>query len=217
MPAMRRTRPVLALLALACLLPACSSMYYSTMGKFGVDKREILVDRVQDGREDQQAAKEQFQDALAAFKAATGFQGGKLEDTYDSLSRELDRCEDRAGAVTSRIRSIEDVADHLFSEWKAEIGTYDSADLRAKSEQMLADTQQRYAGLLVAMKKAEKSMQPVLKAFRDQVLFLKHNLNAQAIASLQGNVTEIEGDIAKLVKDMEASIAEADDFIATLG
>jgi hypothetical protein len=32
------------------------------------------------------------------------------------------------------------------------------------------------------MLKAEQKIQPVLGAFRDQVLFLKHNLNANAIA-----------------------------------
>jgi hypothetical protein len=57
----------------------------------------------------------------------------------------------------------------------------------------------------------------VLAGFRDQVLFLKHNLNAKAIASLQSNVLAIEDDIAVLIRDMEASIKEADEFIHTLG
>ena len=60
-------------------------------------------------------------------------------------------------------------------------------------------------------------MAPPLAAFRDQVTFLKHNLNAQAIASLETQVVSIETDVKKLVADMEASIAEADSFIKTLG
>jgi hypothetical protein len=56
-------------------------------------------------------------------------------------------------------------------------------------------------------------MDPVLKRFNDQVLYLKHNLNAQAIASLQTTAAGIDTDVSALIKDMEASIAEADDFI----
>jgi hypothetical protein len=66
------------------------------------------------------------------------------------------------------------------------------------------------------MKRAEKKIAPVLSAFRDQVLFLKHNLNAQAVASLQGELVSIESDVASLIREMEASINEADSFIQSL-
>jgi len=207
------------LFALVALLlsAACSSVYYSTLESFGVAKREVLAERVADGREDQQEAREQFESALEAFKSVTDFQGGSLEAVHGKLSRELDRCEESAATVTRRIASIEDVARHLFEEWEQETQAYQSAALRRQSEELLADTQRRYAGLLDAMRRAEQSMQPVLAAFRDHVLFLKHNLNAQAVAALVGSDAEIEGDVARLVQDMEASIAEADAFIAALG
>jgi ElaB/YqjD/DUF883 family membrane-anchored ribosome-binding protein len=215
LPLARRLRPA-ALLALL-LLAACSSAYYSVMEGFGVEKREILKDRVLEGRDDQQEAKDQFQTTLDAFKAATGFDGGNLEDTYDDLKRELSRCEDRAEAVTDNIASIERVANDLFTEWEAEAEAYSSEDLRARSHGLLTDTRQRYGQLMDAMRRSESKMEPVLAGFRDQVLFLKHNLNAKAIASLQSNVLAIEDDIAVLIRDMEASIKEADEFIHTLG
>jgi hypothetical protein len=59
-------------------------------------------------------------------------------------------------------------------------------------------------------------MQPVLNTFQDQVLFLKHNLNARAVASLREEFGAIENDIVALIKDMEASIAKADEFIEDL-
>ena len=210
------SRRTLGLLAMA-LLAACSSVYYKTLETFGVEKRDILVDRIEEGRDAQQDAKQEFLSALQAFKATTGFDGGGLEATYDRLDGRLKDCETRAGGVRGRIEAIEDVAGDLFSEWKQEAAQYSSPDLRAQSEKMLADTRQRYGALLAAMKKAEATMDPVLDAFRDQVLFLKHNLNAQAIASLAGNVAAIEDDVARLVRDMEASIAEADAFIKAMG
>ena len=209
---LRRT----ALLTLA-LLPACSSAYYKTMEAFGFEKRDILVDRIENGRDAQQDAKTEFQSALQAFKSATGFEGGDLEALHDKLDTRLNECEASANNVHGRIESIEGVAGDLFAEWKEEVSTYSDPKLREQSEELLAETKQRYDSLLAAMKRAEGTMAPVLAAFRDQVLFLKHNLNAQAIASLAGNVAAIEDDVARLVEEMEASIEEADDFIESMG
>ena len=59
-------------------------------------------------------------------------------------------------------------------------------------------------------------MDPVLAKFKDQVLFLKHNLNAQAISSLKGELVSVEGNVELLIKELNASIKEADAFIATI-
>ena len=86
-------------------------------------------------------------------------------------------------------------------------------DLRQRSEAELNDTKVRYEKLIGVMKAAAGKMDPVLARFKDQVLFLKHNLNAAAIASLSTTAAGIDNDVSKLIKDMEASIAEADTFV----
>lgn len=191
-------------------------IYVGGMEKLGKEKRDILARRVADGREDQQEAKEQFQTTLEAFQELTGFDGGELEKVYNKLNREYERSEARAERVSERIDGIERVAKAMFNEWGQEISEIGSADLRSKSRALLDDTKDRYSRLIAAMKQAEAKMQPVLGAFRDQVLFLKHNLNAQAIQSLSEVVLEIDDDVAALVADIEASIAEADEFVAAL-
>jgi len=211
-----RVRPIAAAGLGLALLAGCSSTYYSVMETFGVEKREILKDRVGEGRTDQEEAKKQFTSTLEAFKAASGFEGGDLERLYEKLSGELDRCEVRAADVRDGIDSIQDVATELFDEWKREEGKYTDPKLREKSQALLAQTRERYGELIAAMHKSEKAMDPVLAAFNDQVLFLKHNLNAAAVSSLYANVAAIESDVVQLVRDMEASIAEADEFIKTL-
>jgi hypothetical protein len=80
----------------------------------------------------------------------------------------------------------------------------------------MIETKDRYADLISAMRRAEVKMEPVLQSFGDQVLFLKHNLNAKAITSLQGSLASIESDVGILIRDMETSIAEADAFIASM-
>jgi predicted nuclease with TOPRIM domain len=191
-------------------------MYYAGMEKFGREKRDILAKRVAAGREDQEKAKEQFQTTLQAFQELTGFDGGDLEKVYNKLNKELERSENRAGQVRERINGIERVARDLFAEWDQEIDKMSSSDLRSRSRALREETESRYKQLIAKMRQAESKMDPVLAAFRDQVLFLKHNLNARAIQSLGDTALAIDGEVAALVKDIEASIAEADAFVATL-
>jgi hypothetical protein len=195
------------------LFGGCRGIYYSTMETFGYHKRDILVDRVEDARDAQQDAKEQFQSALEKFSAVTNFSGGKLEEKYKQLKDELESSDSKAKTVRNRIENVEDVADALFDEWESELDQYTNDNLRRSSKLKLDRTRRRYATLIGAMKRAETKIGPVLAAFRDQVLFLKHNLNAQAVASLQKELASVEADIASLIKEMEASIAEANAFI----
>jgi hypothetical protein len=197
-------------------LGACQSAYYKTMEKFGYHKRDLLVERVQEARDAQEGAKDQFRSALDRFSAELGVPGGDLRETYDTLNAEFEESEKRADDVRERIASVKEVAGALFEEWETELGQYSSAALRQDSERKLRSTRKQYTQLITAMKKAEAKLDPVLDSFRDQVLYLKHNLNAQAIASLKGELRSIEADVGKLIREMEASISEADAFIQAM-
>jgi hypothetical protein len=212
---MRRALSIAFILSLFAVI-GCQRAYYGTMEAFGHHKRDLLVDRVEDTRDAQQDAKEQFQSALEKFSAVVNFSGGKLEENYKGLKTELERSESKANAVRKNIGDVENVSNALFKEWKSELEQYTNDNLRRASELKLEQTRRRYAQLIGAMKRAEAKIEPVLSAFRDQVLFLKHNLNAQAIASLQDELASVKADIASLIKEMEASIAEADAFIKAM-
>jgi hypothetical protein len=201
------------MVALLVFIGGCRSAYYSAWEKMGWAKRDILVDRVKDGRDEQEKAKEEFKTTLQKFQELTNFQGGDLDAKYKKLNSAYEDCKGRAEAVSKQIDSIDTVANDMFKEWKQELSQYQNADLRRSSEQKLRDTQDRYQQLITIMRKSEQTMQPVLAAFHDQVLFLKHNLNAAAISSLQNTAAGIESDVQKLIADMEASINEANAFI----
>jgi len=207
---------LVALLAVPFLLSACSSTQYAVMEKFGIHKREILVDRVEDARDSQQQAKEQFANALEEFSAVLNFQGGSLEEKYKTLNSVLEESEEHAQKVRDRIDKVEDVAEALFDEWEDELNLYSSDSLRRSSARKLKETRSHYQSLMTAMQRAEAKIDPVLTPLRDQVLYLKHNLNAQAIASLQGELGRVEGDVSALIREMEAAIREADAFIVRL-
>ena len=207
-------------LALVAALPlflfACSSAYYSAMEKIGYEKRDILVDRVEEARDAQDDASEQFASALDQFRATVQFDGGDLEALYDRLNSEYEDSVAEADNVRGRIDEVESVSEDLFDEWQAELGEYSNADMRRNSETMLRDTRTRFTQMMTAMRRAERSMDPVLEAFQDQVLYLKHNLNARAIGALKGELASIERDTAQLIANMQSAIDEADAFIRSM-
>ncbi len=215
---MKTSRSLVSLwpLLVTVLLAGCSSAYYKTMEGFGVEKRDILVDRVEDARDAQDEASEQFASALEQFRSVVAVDGGDLEATYDRLNGEYERSRDDAEAVSERIDEVESVAEDLFEEWQAELAEYSRADLRRNSETLMRDTRRRYDQMMTAMRRAERSMEPVLEAFQDQVLALKHNLNARAIGALRNELDSIERETARLIAEMQKAIDEADAFIQSM-
>lgn len=206
----------LVFLLLMTIFTACSSIYYSGLEKIGIPKRDVMVHRVEKARDTQEETKQQFKSALEQFTAVTHFQGGDLEATYQKLNGEYEASVQKAEEVKKRIADIEDVSNALFSEWETELTQYGNAALRQNSQQKLTATRAQYEQLIAAMRRAEARIEPVLSVFRDQVLYLKHNLNAQAIVSLKGQLSTVQSDVSALVSAMEKSINEADAFIKTM-
>lgn len=215
-PIRRRAARAAAVATLA-LATACSAAYYGAWERLGREKRDLLRHHVEDVKEEQQAAGEQFQDALERLRAVYGSSGSDLERRYDALRAEYEDAQKRAEALRARIRRARTTADDLFAEWQDEIGTMQDEALARRSREQRAATQRRWRELEAAMQRSEKSMEPVLVRLRDQVLALKHSLNAQALGRLEGEVDAIDRDVGALVADLRRSIAEADAFLAALG
>jgi hypothetical protein len=198
------------------VLAACTSTYYRAMESIGIEKREILADRIKDTREAQADAKEQFSSALEQYRSVINVEGGDLERIYDRLNSEYERSRERAETVRNRIDRVEKVADDLFAEWEDEIKAYSDPDLARRSRTLLSETRSDYRDLLGAMQRAEQTMDPVLTLFNDQVMFLRHNLNARAIDALQDELASLERATGMLVQEMERAIDEATRFIDSM-
>ncbi|PID63862.1 MAG: DNA repair protein [Gammaproteobacteria bacterium] len=208
---------VLAIAALATLaLGACSTVKYGALERVGIHKRDVLVSNVKGARKAQKEAQEEFQDALDRYLEVVEAEDSDLKRAYKRLNKEYEDARDAASDVSSEIDDVENVAKALFREWQKEIGEYSDASLRRDSENKLRDTQARADSMIASMREAEASMQPVLRTLRDNVLYLKHNLNAHAVGSLRSKFSELEGDIGNLVEQMRQSIARSDAFIAEM-
>lgn len=197
-------------------LAGCNTLYYSTWEKLGWEKRDLLVDQVEDTRNQQEDTKEQFTSALEQFKATFSYDGGKLEDAYDKLKKNYDRCSKEADSLRGEIVKVKEIAGDLFTEWDGEIDQQTNAEYKKLMADQRKATETAYNEMVGKMDAAADKMEPVLQAFSERVLMLKSSLNAQAIASLQTSSDQLVGDIEALIAEMNASIAEADAFIATM-
>ena len=198
------------------LLCGCQSAYYAAWEKLGVEKRDILVDRVEDAKESQEDAQQQFTSALDEFSQLINFDGGELEDAYHQLKDQYEASVASAENVTNRIDKVESVAEALFDEWGDELEQYSNEALKRESKHKLKETKRRYAELVRTMRRAESKMAPVLETLEDNVLYLKHNLNASAIGALKGEFGNIRRDIDVLIEEMNDAIKQSDAFIRSM-
>ncbi|WP_345870453.1 DUF2959 domain-containing protein [Shewanella algae] len=204
------------LVSLGLLLGGCQSAYYGAMEKVGYHKRDIMVDRVKDAKESQQEAQEQFSSALEEMQALLNHDGGDLEKAYNKAKDEYESAQEAADDVSNRINKVEDVAEALFDEWQGEIGEFSKASLRSKSQAKLKETRRSYEQLIRSMRRAESKMPPILTSMKDNMLYLKHNLNAQTIGAIKGEFASLQSDISGLIKEMNKSIDESNRFIAAI-
>ena len=212
----RSVAPFITVLIAALTLSGCETVYYDALEKIGIPKRDVLIDRIESAQEAQEDGQQQFKDALEQFQAVVNFDGGELQTVYEQLNDEYEDSVDAAETISSRIDSVESVANALFDEWRDELNEYTNARYRRDSERQLKATERRYTRLMSSMRKADSSVNPVLNTLKDNVLYLKHNLNARAIASLKGELGTVNQDVAALVATMQSAIDESNAFIAEL-
>lgn len=209
----KQTLLSVSMLVVTLTLTGCQSAYYSAMEKVGVHKRDILIDRVEETKDSQQESQEEFKSALERLTTLIDFNGGELQDTYNQLNDDYESSLKAANEVSTNINKVEDVAEALFDEWSDELEQYKSASLKRESSKKLAATKRQFDQLLRSMRSAESKMEPVLTSLHDNVLYLKHNLNAQAVSAIKGEFTNLKRDIQLLMNDMNKSIADSNKFI----
>ena len=209
----KQTLLSVSMLVVTLTLTGCQSAYYSAMEKVGVHKRDILIDRVEETKDSQEESQEEFKSALERLTTLIDFNGGELQDTYNQLNDDYESSLNAANEVSTNINKVEDVAEALFDEWSDELEQYKSASLKRESSKKLAATKRQFDQLLRSMRSAESKMEPVLTSLHDNVLYLKHNLNAQAVSAIKGEFTNLKRDIQLLMNDMNKSIADSNKFI----
>lgn len=201
---------------IAVALGGCASAKYSALEKVGIHKREILVDNVEEARDSQAETREHLVSAYEELNALVGYEGGKLEKQYKRLNKEVEQARDATGELDDRLESIDTVSEDLFEEWESELEQYSSQALRDDQAKKLAESRKQFRQMRDRMQVARNRVDPVMAVLNDNVLYLKHGLNAQAVAALRGEAANLEADVEALIRDMQIAIDEADAFISKM-
>jgi chromosome segregation ATPase len=207
---------VAAFCVIAIAFGGCASAKYSALEKVGIHKRDILVGNVEDARDSQEETREHLVSAYEELSALIGHEGGELEKQYKRLNREVERARDATGELDDRLKSIDRVSEDLFGEWESELELYSSQALRDDQAQKLAESRRQFRQMRDRMQVARDRVDPVMAVLNDNVLYLKHSLNAQAVAALRGEAANLEADVEALIRDMQIAIDEADAFISKM-
>lgn len=198
------------------MLLGCSSIYYNFWEKLGKEKRDLLRSNAISAAEEQEQVQQQFKDTLERIKKEYKFEGGQLEQTYELLKTDYEVAEAKSNELRERVEKVKEIGNDLFAEWQEEAGQINNRRLRQDSLKKRKETITKFDQMVKSMNLVESSLQPVLNKFHDQVLYLKHNLNAQALGALKTEFTSIEQEIRNLIKDIEKSSYYADKFINEL-
>lgn len=195
---------------------AVNDVKYSAYESVGMEKRDLFKREISNVKEDQEDTGEAFKDALTRLKEIYHVDGGDLEKQYTKLKNSLDDAKEESTELKERIRKVDEVANDLFVEWSDEIKEIKTSDLRSKSSKKLSETKKKYKELERQLQRSEKKIEPVLSKLSDQVIYLKHNLNAKAIGGLKEEQADIQADIKSLIEEVNESTRQADAFIELL-
>jgi ATP-dependent protease HslVU (ClpYQ) peptidase subunit len=214
---MKTRLSILALLTTVLILAGCTRTYDTTAELFGKKKKDVLVDRIVAARNAQFDARDQFAAALDQLLSVAGYKGTSLEDEYSALNSQYNRCRSQTNNVESRLADARRAARSLFHQWENELDQYSSAVVRRSSEEKLKDMQMRYENVVYALEKARDKLYPALTALKDQVLLVRHNLNAQTALSSGEEMAIAEKEISALLQEIDRATADADSFVRQMG
>lgn len=198
------------------LMNGCATVYYDVWEALGQEKRDLLRSNILKTKKDHHKVEDQFEDTLAKVRATYKLKNPKLESLYDTFKEDYQLSKSKAEQLSRRIETVNNIAQDLFSEWKTESSKIKNDTYRKDSVKKRQLSMVRFGAMMKSMREVEKSLGPVLTKLNDQVLYLKHNLNASSIGAFKGELNSVETEIKNLIAEIQQSNKQADKFIAQL-
>jgi hypothetical protein len=199
---------VIALLALGAVGAAAQDE--------GLKQVQALIKRANSTVGSIDDAKLQIQKTMDAYNAVLAPETTDRRGAYKKLQKEMATTEKKRVEVSARAKEMNTDADTLFKSWESSTASIQSPEMRKKSEDRLAKTKTRYAEIGTTGQKAAALYDPFIKTLHDQVEFLGHDLNADAIKSLAPDAAKLNAQANELYAAIDKTTAAANSNIAAL-
>jgi hypothetical protein len=209
-PIVRAQAAVLVLLA----LPACTFVSNLISGGGGPANVNDLVERVERVSAELDASKATMLAAIQKLQAVTApeFQGDAVL-AHKELENTLDDSDDQAKALRKSIDKMRAAAEPVFEQWTKDLEAYSNPEMRARSQQRLAAARERYDSVVAAVEPVLVEYETVNQTLHDHLLFLSHDMNPAAVATIQDDVRSVAKQAAGLDGSFQTAKAAARAYV----
>ena len=159
--------------------------------------------------------KVQIGKTLAVYNSL-GDEGKDRRKLYKNLMKEMDNCDKRVEGVRKRTAEMNGAASMYFEERGKSVESIGSEDLRARGQARLEESKAEYAHILELGQAAGGDYQGFMAKLRDQVLFLGHDLNPDALASLDDDVKKQNKAATELYAKIDGTITAFNTYTGAL-
>jgi Protein of unknown function (DUF2959) len=189
----------------AAVLPlVCSSCMFGSAPR-GPDQVKALMVTIEDvARESETSQKETVAAVQALQKFAAANFGNDALAAYAELKQAVEHSEQREEALRRSLEPMKAAADTLFQSWTTDLDAFGSPELRQRSKERLENNRARFQAILKTAGSALASYTDINRRLRDHVLFFDHDLNAEALAAVQGEVRSM----VKMANDLGDKLGE---------
>jgi hypothetical protein len=160
--------------------------------------------------------KVQLMKTMDVYNALMADDATDRKKLYKSVQKEMDNTEKRRMKITEEAAKMKSEADTLFAQWAESAAAIENPDLRKRSEDRLEATKASYAEIEAVGQKAADLYPPFMKDLQDQITYLGHDLNAEAVASLKPEVAKLNEKAQALVRSLDDTIGTANQKISAL-
>jgi len=160
--------------------------------------------------------KQQLAKTMDVYNALMAEDAKDRKKLYADLKKQMGNTEKRRSQIAEQATSMKSEAEALFRQWAESAAAIENAELRARSEERLEATKTSYAEIDTVGRKAADLYHAFMKDLQDQITFLGHDLNPEAVASLGPEAEELNEKADTLMRRIDDTIRTANERIGAL-
>jgi cell division septum initiation protein DivIVA len=172
----------------------------------GFRQTDRLMSRAENSARAIEDTKGELQRTLEAYNSMFDGSAKNPRRAYQISLRGVERSEKRVGDIQKRLNEMQIEADKYFADWTTSLDAIINQDLRRRSEARRDETRAGYDNIHQAALKAVAEYETFIGNFRDQLMFLGHDLNPSSISSLKEDAGKLNGEAAQLFSEADGSL-----------
>jgi Protein of unknown function (DUF2959) len=158
----------------------------------------------------------QLQKTVATYNSITEMTAKDLKSAYKDLNKDVADSEKKVTEGRPKVDEMNTEAASYFAAWKESAAAISDPGLRKRSEERLAEAQERFNKIAAAGKDARQSFDTLMTDVKDQSTFLGHDLNPSAITSLKPDAAKFNGRANTVFAKVDGVTKMYEEYVASM-